>query len=521
MRVFTKVVSSEIVKFGKLVTAINVKWRMISLSILLILSLNGCTSLFVQPISASEKDSGVVMFHSNSYFYATIVGIDESNRDKKYKIGSNWLGAISSKTYIGSLPVGRYKIYKFNGAEGFGPRFNVELKFLTDYEFTIKQNQVTYLGRIISGDFANRGRNIFRTSNVDNLLAKRWVNTYHPELNRLLKNEILNWDAFDDEISNKEYEWLRVADWSPTSMEQLADGSVFIGTALGRAQLWVRESDFRVIGPNFVGRSDIFYEVSNDEWIVAGEYGEISLTRNSGADWERIGEDLPFGIIKGVNSGIGEDVLISIASKGTLSIISLNLGTNKWNLIDKQEFTETSGLGPGFKPKVSEYKEMLYITLPPNKLVRLDMKNYSVVDVSPRARIINIAISGDGVLRCRCVDSIRPEIWESIDNGVSWTKSTLPYERLIPMFWDENLGLAIENKYDSTNHWTELYRSSNGGESWSKISSLERAIIMTNLFEGDNSILAIDIDGKINYSKDTGSSWIQYTNPNRQFDWGR
>ncbi|MDY6845991.1 MAG: hypothetical protein SVP52_02515, partial [Chloroflexota bacterium] len=68
------------------------------------------------------------------------------------------------------------------------------------------------------------------------------------------------------------------------------------------------------------------------------------------------------------------------------------------------------------------------------------------------------------------LNSLGGELYHSQDGGVSWTVTTLPFERARYFFLDEVVGYAlVDLGAGAGSHYVALHRTDDGGETWTKV----------------------------------------------------
>jgi hypothetical protein len=158
----------------------------------------------------------------------------------------------------------------------------------------------------------------------------------------------------------------------------------------------------------------------------------------------------------------------------------------------------------------SDDRKRLMFAIPSGKSFLLDTATYSRSEFEFPGGPINVGLSGDDVLRCRCNRSgMWVSTWQSRDGGKTWQDSALERRMPLPHFTDKSTGFGT-NVYSLT-------RSLDGGKTWNDTlvqtaqpywPFIMQPYEMRYIAAGGKRMLATDTLERMLSSEDSGVTWV-------------
>ncbi|SEK34546.1 hypothetical protein SAMN05216359_101503 [Roseateles sp. YR242] len=487
--------------------------------------LSGCASVeYRSPKLQAQTDGAVVIrvlpnVQSSSLYFknwqaleiARLPGLDDSHSDGKekvYSIAPTTVGASRSALYAGSLPPGHYRFVKFSamqcGAMCVQSWMGVNQKFS---RFEVKAGQITDLGVLVqTAGEDSRSSLLTHAPKGGDALTPELVRELLPDIAPLLRQPTLGWREATVPPSMGSMQRLSITrSWGFASPHEDEAGSFLYGSANGVVGRWSPPWKRQSFDVGERVAIDAVLVTPAGDWIAGGEYSVVKLSKDRGATWNNLRGQLPLGLVVDLTVWRDEVLLTMLKGGKDVQVYRAPAGTDQWKLasshpMDINWFFDVQGA----TPHSALVSDTLVTTVPGRQLAVLDLPTgRDDLRKLPGAAQM-FSASADGVLRCRCISTIKVDPYESRDLGQTWQESTASRFMLMPTFKDKSIGVAFKGGFFSPSKFTY---TRDGGNTWTE--TTEAPVFFNQLFfsRDGRKAYAVSLQGIMWVTDDDGESW--------------
>lgn len=435
-----------------------------------------------------------------------VKGTDTGKNDGIHEIWLSTLGAAGSATYFGALPDGGYQVEGMSSERCGAICIRSSAWFGdTGPGFRVEKGKLTYLGNLIYLTVEDRKSGLIAKPVNDSENFRLWLQTYYPNFASMPLSE----QAGTFERNEAIYRAAQNYTSGYLHGAVLPQGSVLFHNLSGSLRKVDWPARARTINTGVNSRIQAVLPLTDEHWVVAADFGEVRETSDGGATWRDIQPNLPEGALRGLYSGKDGDLLIFMEQYRRLDVYAGRLGgpwKRLWSDAFEHSFIQGGIVSPLIQP--NDDRSNILVLLPGQPAYRLDTRDYARTEFELPGGVIQAAVSGDGVIRCRCNRTgMWVSTWESRDGGKNWQDSELSRYLPLPHFKDKQNGF---NTRDNA-----LVRTTDGGKTWAEAYVQERPYwpypmqpyAFDYVFVDARRIVATDTIGTLIASDDGGMSW--------------
>lgn len=433
--------------------------------------------------------------------------LEGGNPAGKFEVAMSPLGATGSATYLGNLPAGDYAIEKFSSVScgAICLESSVAWSHGEGLHFAVEAGKLTYFGSVVYEQRANLAAALVASGDPDLPSLHSWLATYHADLADM--PVVIAAPARAPEAA-RAYAAAQERVMGLLNANALPDGDVLFTTLGGSLRRWNDKAGVATIDSGIQGRSSALVALTQDDWLVAGDFQQFRRTRDGGVHWQSIGTRLPYGVIVGLYRGHGGEVIALERRGQRLEVYAGSPDTDTWRLVSQHAFAFSTLRGGSSVPQMIESGRRLLIAVPPTTGVLLDEDSYAETAFEFPGPNMGVGFSGDGQLRCRCNRSgTWVASWLSRDGGRNWDDDPIERTAAVPQFRDASTGFGA---YAGT-----LRASHDGGRTWATVYTPAKAYwpvllmpyAVTFTFVGDKRVVGTDGLTRLYVSEDGGASW--------------
>lgn len=485
------------------------------------LILGGCATVDHRGTQPRSPDDGAVIIRvlpnvqsSSLYFknwqalqVARLPGPGES-KETKFSIGPRTEAASRSAIYAGSLPPGTYRFVRFSamqcGAMCVSSTLTVNPHFS---RFEVQTGRLTDLGTLVQTDPGDGTRTalLTHTTTDESTLTRDLINELVPDLAPMLQRPTLTWqwDTVPASMTQLHRQSIRNS-WGFASPREGEDGAFLYGTANGVVVRWMPSVGRRAFDVGERVAMDAVLITPSGGWMAGGEFSVVKLSNDRGRTWTNLRGALPLGLVVDLISW-RQDVLLTMLKGKDVLIYRAPVGSDQWQLLashtmDINWFFDIQGV----RPQSVLVGDRLVTTVPGRQISVLDLPTGQVELRKLPGAAQMFSASADGVLRCRCVATLKVDPYESRDLGVSWQESSASRFLLMPAFKDKTTGVAFKGGLFSP---SKFAYTRDGGASWTE--TTEAPLYFHQLFYSHDGrkAYAASLAGSLWETDNDGESW--------------
>lgn len=426
----------------------------------------------------------------------------------RYAVRPTMEGTSRSAIYAGALPPGEYRIVQFSAQSCGMMCVTSSVELGSDFSiFEIRSRTLTDLGVIVQTSSPSSDRRVLMAhdSVQDPLQTREIVETYLPDLKSMLAAPPLSWKA-ESVIKRMPamFNYGKQVSFGFASPQETGNGSFIYGSANGMLYDWTPGR--RAAGHDVGLRSSIEATLvaSNGDWIAGGELSLLQQSSDRGQSWHSIRGNLPLGVVVSVKQW--KNMILATVLRGNkIDVHRAELGSTQWQAVasyqmDVSRFWDVQGV----RPQSYLIDDTLITTVPGRKVAVLDLaRGTSQLNALPGG-IQMFSVSGDRVLRCRCIAGIAVNSYESGDMGKTWRPSASSRFMMMPAFRDTKHGVAFKGAFTGSG---KMAYTEDGGATW--IESVDAPDSFGDLFYSKDGKAAYGASayGAFWMSEDDGRTW--------------
>lgn len=437
----------------------------------------------------------------------TVASVEPGKTDRLYQVGLSRLGAVGSATYFGSLPPGYYRIEALSSRSCGAMCLTSTVSFREKSPvFEVSKGTISYLGNVLYVEAGAKSGLLIHPPGNDSDNFRRWLTTYYPAWASLPVRSGQRGAAPQAERSYR-----AVQDMTMGTLNGVATpgGTVLFNNFSGSLRQVSWPATVRSINTGLLSRSNTVLPLSDEHWIVGGDFGEVRETRDGGQTWRDAGLNLPYGAVRALYKGAGEELLAFIEQENALDLYR-GVAGGPWTRVSSSPFSWSKMKGGIARPAITatDDRKRVLVAIPSGTSFVIDTATYARSEFELPGAAINVGLSGDNVLRCRCNRTgLWVSTWESRDAGKTWQDSSLSRALPIPHYTSPRTAFNTDGFH--------LSRSIDGGASWQQTLNQKEAYWpfilqpyeMRFIPAGGQRIVATDTLDKLLSSEDNGASW--------------
>lgn len=429
-------------------------------------------------------------------------------KEVEYAVSPRDDAASRSAIYAGTLPPGQYRFVQFSAQQcGYmcvSSWLDVGVKFS---RFEIRSGQITDLGVLVQTDPGDGTRRTALTHDAagDSGLTPELVREVLPDLQPMMARTRLTWtvDSVPPPMTNMHKAAIQ-ASYGFVSPRETEDGAFLYGSANGVVGRWKPDAGRRVFDIGERVSVDAVLVLPDGRWMAGGEFSVVKASADQGRSWQSLRGNLPLGLVVDLNLW-RDQVLLTLAQGKDVKVYRAAVGSDQWQLIashptDVNWFFDVQGV----RPQSLLLGDTLVTTVPGRQVSVLDLTSGHVDLRKLPGAIQMFSASADGVLRCRCVATLKVDPYESYDLGKTWVESTASRFMLMPAFRDKLNGVAFKGGFFSP---SKFAYTSDGGQTW--VETMEAPIYFHQLFfsRDGSKAFAASLLGHLWQTEDGGKTW--------------
>lgn len=437
----------------------------------------------------------------------TVSSLDPGKTENRYEVALSNLGAIGSASYFGALPPGKYRFERLDsktcGMMCLSSGVTFKEKAPT---FEVSKGQISYLGNVIYVRERDRTGLFFHpVSDRDNF--RQWLKTYYAGWADAPLREA---DGTNPHKGEMLYAAVQNLTMGYLNGVATPNGTVLFNNFAGSLQKLTWPATISTVNTGLLSRGNTVLPLSDDRWLVGGDFAEVRETHNGGATWSDAKLNLPYGAVRGLYRGKGEELLVFLQQQQELEMYSGPIG-GPWVRLSSVPFKRNIHMGGITRPVIipSDDRKRLLVAIPSGKSFVFDTSTYARSEFEYPGGPMSVGLSGDDVLRCSCNRSgFWVSTWESRDGGKSWQDSELKRTMPLPHFTDKLTAFGT-NQYS-------LARTLDGGKTWTDTLVETQRPYWPHLMlpyevryipAGKKRLVATDTFFKLLASEDDGATW--------------
>jgi photosystem II stability/assembly factor-like uncharacterized protein len=410
----------------------------------------------------------------------------QGNTLADYVVGRDSAGAAGSVTYFGHLPAGQYRFRRLLSSAGSTFQVNSSVDFGGNGPlFSIERGRMTYLGHM---QYSGTQSILVGSPVIDVLNFKKWLRNYHAGLAELPVQIEPHGDERRFRVVQDNAQGLYNGVKTPA-------GSVLFTTSTGSIRQFFWPAGIRTLNTGLKSRAHFILPLTERNWIVGGDFGEVRETQDGGVTWQESELGLPYGAVRRIYRGLGDELIAFIDNSQELSVLSGVKGGPWAQLYSNtgSRFTLNSIIT---EPKfwTNDRKDQVLVGFPSGYAYVLDTVTYQRTTFDFPGGLDRAQLLDDGTVQCRCTRTIAGRMTvESQDAGRTWHDSR---------YGDGWLPFIRTNNVVFRTNGVGIMRSENGGKSWNKVFDTpyqydyieidQKRIVATDAF---NTVIASDDGG--------------------------
>jgi photosystem II stability/assembly factor-like uncharacterized protein len=451
-------------------------------------------------------------------------------KPQRYILPNRLDGLQSTRSYAGSLPPGRYRVYDIMGNDcrfwcGDG---GLSVPKAGDLgEFTIEAGQVRYLGSILASVQGpvppSKKWTVWwgYSEKPEAAVGQRLLAGLYPELAAAAQGHFsAGWEPGDVAKTDAARERIRRINSGLFDPSPYGSDGFFFGAQNGVIKRWNRSEGVRLIdtGSPFLLRTVL--HGSDGRMLAGGEASTLIASNDDGRSWADVSAGLPYGIVLNIRSLGGDELVFSMQSGKNAAIYRGKLGEAAWTKVGEwpMEFAFWTGM-PGAQPALQVQGHKLAMTLPSRSGVFVDLDSGETHPITPPGSLAFFSYTADGVMRCTCMRSIAANPWESHDLGRTWTDSPLDRWMLLPVFRDAQTAFSYKGALFSKKK-AGVVITHDGGKTWAQSPGPGDGGWWLPNYSADGSVMLLsgiaivnkDAVEQVHWSTDQGATWTAWVN---------
>ncbi|MGC3981461.1 MAG: hypothetical protein QM808_09395 [Steroidobacteraceae bacterium] len=494
---------------------------MIAVRILIVLLIALTITPYTHAETKATEQAGVIVFKvipnqsgASTFFKnwqkITIKQVGPSKASKSYSLTYTDKGNTRTAIYSGLVPPGLYRFVDFSSLQCGWLCVSASIKVNDKFsQFSVEAGKLTYLGNIVQ---LTRGEgDVLLVPQLDPPKADAisFVTQIFPQYRSQLESGVLGWvDAAADNTDANLYQSTKQLSAGLFGPTQMQDGSLLFGSSLGVVRHWTPGKAPVALDTGASVSIESAIQLPDGTLLAGGELGVFKMSTDDGLTWADIDAGIPFGIIKSIKISDSGDIYVTHLLDNVVSIFKGRIGIPQWKLITEQTLSISKIWDiQGIVPETFQYQQYLLVSLPGRNLLVLDTHTDEFSVRKSAGGIQGITMTGDGVIRCRCVGGIAVNPWESHDLGATWQKSAVDRFMQLPAFKDQQIGVAMMGVWLSKDAY--MAASQDGGKTWDK-QMVTDGKYYPNIFYADRQKIFVAYDNydSIIFSADDGKSWV-------------
>ena len=449
---------------------------------------------------------------------AVVTQFKGANKGDTFRIGMSRLGAAGSVTYFGALPSGHYQITSFSSEQCGALCINSSLTLDPgSIVFSVDDGSITYLGNLIYEGTSGNAARLLPPESAESEDLRSWLGAHLPALSAMT---LTSWRPSREEqaltAAAARVAHARAGGFlNPT---KLGGGDVLYAGLGGNLSRYSPSSGLVSVRTGIASRVHAVLPLTDRQWLAAGDFAETRITQDSGATWSDLNLNLPYGAIIGLHRLPSGEVLVLLDLGSQLELYTGNVDANRWALRLRRDYKFDFWKGGINRPQVHLVESMnkMMVAVPGGRSFIVDLRTLSLSDFEFPGGAMNVSLSGDLVLRCRCNKSgLWVATWESRDEGKTWQESPLDRSQPLPTYRDSSLALGMSK--------LDIRKSNDGGRQWRTVHTVPKPYWpflflpygLNYVYLDDDRVVATDTLYKVLESADGGESWKEVPLPNR------
>jgi hypothetical protein len=325
-----------------------------------------------------------------------------------------------------------------------------------------------------------------------------------PDLSGLTRDAPLSWKPASVSAEMEKLRAHSIAHNLGFASPQPIDGGGFIyGTAYGFLVSFMPGHSPSAHYVGFRSSIETVLVTSDGDWLVGGELGLLSSSKDRGHTWQNIRGSIPFGFVVNLSQWHNQVIATTLRGKDVY-IHAAAPGGAPWRQLAHYQLDVT-----GQSVQSSLMGDGLVTTLPSSKVAFLDMSTGQSEIRSAPGWINAFSASADGVLRCLCTPAIATNPYESADLGKTWKSSNASRFMRLPTFRDAKHGVAFKAPVLAQ---AKMVYTEDGGTTW--IDGIDAPVGVHPVFYSrDGSVAYLGTAyGAFWASHDDGKTWESLSN---------
>ncbi len=440
---------------------------------------------------------------------AELTQVEGANKGEKFRIGMSQLGAAGSATYFGALPAGRYQITSFSSQQCGALCINSSLTLGAGaISFSVAGGSITYLGNLVYDRASENAARLLPPDSAPIEGFRSWLSAYFPAMSTM---NVTGWAPEGDArrvTADSHTAQARAGGF--LSPARLGNGDVLFASLSGNLRRYSPSSGLSDVRTGIASRVHAVLPLTERQWLVAGDFAETRITQDAGATWSDLKLDLPYGVIISLHRLASGDVLLLLDQGHQLALYTGNIDANRWVLRSSRDYQLDRWKGGIMRPQVHPVDAVnkVMVAVPGGRSFIVDLKTLALSEFEFPGGPMNVGLSGDLVLRCRCNKSgFWVATWESRDEGNSWQESPLDRTLPLPTYRDSLLALTTDK--------LDIRKSSDGGREWKTVHTLRKPnwpflflpYGLNYVYLDNNRVVATDTLYQVLESRDGGETW--------------
>jgi photosystem II stability/assembly factor-like uncharacterized protein len=454
--------------------------------------------------------SGVGISPFFAFWHQTVLTqVEGTKKGEKFVVPMSDLGAAGSATYFGALPEGRYEISSFSSEQCGYLCISASLKTTAKpIRFDVAAGRITYLGSLMYERTDDKSAQLMvsGTSPADQDNFRAWLGSYFPTIAAMPVADL----GAGGEVRPVEFKGAQDRAAGLLNPAVLSNGDVLFTTLSGSLKRHSPSGGLVTVNTGSASRLNAVLALSDRHWVAAGDFGEARSTQDAGATWHDLKLNLPYGAIVGLYPAANGETIAVLDQKPTLALYTGSLATNTWTPRMRRDYKHDLWKGGISRPAIQFVASTgkLLVALPGGPSFVLDTKTMAASDFELPGGAMNVGLSGDDVLRCRCNKSgLWVSTWESRDLGKTWQDSPLDRSLPLPVFKDRRVGMNTA--------LFDIQKTVDGGARWKTVLPqkaqywpfLFLPYNLNFIYLQDRRVLATDSMYALLVSDDDGDTW--------------
>jgi hypothetical protein len=456
--------------------------------------------------------SGVGISPFFAFWHQTVLTqVEGAKKGEDFVVAMSDAGATGSATYFGALPEGRYEIRSFSSGQCGYLCVGASAKMSANaIRFDVVSGRITYLGSLIYERVDEKSARLLASGTADRDSLQTWLAAYFPTISSMPIADA----GLEGNANVRTAEFRKAQDHAAglLSPTVLSNGDVLFTTLSGSLKRYSVSSGLTTVNTGVASRVNAVVALTDRRWVAAGDFAEVRYTEDAGTTWSNTKLNLPYGSITGLYKASNGDVIVVLDRNPTLALYTGDFAANKWVLHSSSDYKRNIWAGGMSRPVIQFVASTgeLLVVVPGGRSLILNTKSMVASEFDYPGGLMNIGLSGDGVLRCRCNRSgAWVSTWESRDRGKTWQDSPLDRALPIPVFRDKRLGMNTKQ--------FDIQKTADGGATWKTVHTQKAQYwpfplfpySLSYVYVGDNRVLATDSMYKLLVSEDSGDTWKQ------------